>query len=44
MTFYGNFHAKNTCEVGTQTEPEVVATPRKLAHTGRNRWTPIDEA
>ena len=43
MTFYGNFHARTTCEVGTQTEPEVEVLPRKNAHTGRNKWTPIDE-
>ena len=45
MTFYGNFHAKMTCEVGTQTEPEVVTPPRKQhAHSGRNKWTPVEDA
>ena len=45
MTFYGNFHARMTCEVGTQTEPEVVTPPRKQhAHSGRNKWTPVEDA
>jgi hypothetical protein len=43
MAFYGNFHARAICEVGTQTEDEVVAPPRKHAHSGRNKWTPVDE-
>ena len=44
MTFYGNFRAATTCEVGTQTETHVETPPRKLAHTGRNKWTLVENA
>ena len=44
MTFFGNAPVKKeTCEVGTQTEPEVEASPRKNAHTGGNKWIHVDE-
>ena len=43
MTSYGNFHARATCEVGTQTEPVVETPPLKHDQSDRNKWIQIDE-
>jgi hypothetical protein len=42
MTFYGNFHERKTCEVGTQTENTVDLPPLKYPHSGRNKWTLVN--